>query len=214
MRQSELGRSLAWIGWGAVAVLAVSMSVVALRFLSFNPEVLTEELRPNLLNHPLLFYAHVIVAPFALLVGAWQFLPVTRRSSYHRWAGRLYVMCVALASIAGFIIAITTETGMFAGAGFMILAVLWFSATAKAYFLARAGNFAAHRVWMIRSYALTCAAITLRIIVPVGIALGAGFTKSYVFAAWGCWIVNVMIAEWIVRRVKFRETVPLRAPRS
>ena len=210
MRQLALGRSLAWIGWGTVAVLAVLIGVFALRLLSFNPEAVTEELRPNLVHHPVLFYAHTIVAPFALLIGVWQFLPATRRSSYHRWAGRLYVVCVALASIAGFIIATTTESGPLAGAGFMILAVLWFTATAIAYFRARAGNFTAHRVWMIRSYALTCAAITLRIILPTGIALGAGFTKSYIAAAWGCWIINLLISEWIVRRVRFRETVPLR----
>lgn len=214
MRQLALGRSAAWIGWGSVAVLAVVIGIFALRFLSFDPEALTEELRPNLVNHPTLFYAHVVIAPFALLVGVWQFLPVTRRSSYHRWAGRLYVVCVALASIAGFIIAMTTEAGPFAGAGFMILAVLWFVATAKAYFLVRAGSFAAHRVWMIRSYALTCAAITLRIILPIGIVLGAGFTKSYIAAAWGSWIINLLIAEWILRRIRFRETVPLRPLRS
>ena len=210
MRLLALGRSLAWIGWGSVAALAVLIGVFALRLLSFNPEAVTEELRPNLVHHPVLFYAHTTIAPIALLAGVWQFLPVTRRSSWHRWAGRLYVVCVALESIAGFIIAMTTETGMLAGAGFMILAVLWFTATARAYFQARAGNFVTHRVWMIRSYALTCAAITLRIFLPTGIALGAGFNKSYIFAAWGCWIINLLIAEWIVRRVRFRETVPLR----
>ncbi len=214
MRRQELGRSAAWLGWGTIMVLAILTGAFALRFLSFNPEALTEELRPNLLNHPIQFYAHVIIAPVALLVGTWQFLPATRRSSYHRWAGRLYVICVALASIAGFFIAMTTETGMLAGAGFIILAVLWFTATAKAFFLARAGDFAAHRAWMIRSYALTCAAITLRIIVPMGFTVGACFTKSYIAAAWGCWIINLLIAEWIVRRFRFRETMPLRPFRS
>src|SRR3954451_18480286 len=148
MRQLALGRSAAWIGWGMVAVLALLIGIVSLRFLSFNPEAVTEELRPNLVRHPILFFAHTVIAPLALIVGVWQFLPVTRRGSYHRWAGRLYVACVALASIAGFIIATTTETGPLAGAGFMILAVLWFAATATAYFRARDGSFVAHRVWM------------------------------------------------------------------
>src|SRR3954451_621823 len=105
MRQLALGRSAAWIGWGMVAVFALLIGVVSLRLLSFNPEAVTEELRPNLVRHPILFYAHTVIAPFALLLGVWQFLPATRRSAYHRWAGRLYVGCVVLASIAGFIIA-------------------------------------------------------------------------------------------------------------
>jgi uncharacterized membrane protein len=210
MRQLRLGRSVAWMGWGTVAVLAGFISVVSLRLLSFNPEALSEELRPNLINHPIVFYAHTVVAPLALLFGVWQFLPATRRSSYHRWAGRLYVVCVAFASIAGFVIATTTEIGLRAGAGFMILAVLWFIATTTAYFWARTGNFVRHRVWMIRSYALTCAAITLRIILPAGTTLGASFADSYIVAAWGSWIINLLIAEWIIRRARFREAVPLR----
>jgi uncharacterized membrane protein len=210
MEQSTFRQRAAWLGWGMVAVLAILFAVVALRLLSFNPEAVSEELRPNLLRHPFLFYAHVVVAPFALLVGIWQFLPLTRRNSYHRWAGRLYVAYVGIASIAGFVIAMTTNSGKGAGAGFMILAVLWLVTTAKAFLLARAGNFVAHRVWMVRSYALTCAAITLRIIVPMGIAMGQGFTTSYIAAAWGSWIINLLIAEWILRRTRFRETAPLR----
>jgi hypothetical protein len=43
MKQLALDRSLAWIGWGTVAVLAVSIGVVALRLLSFNVEAAAEE---------------------------------------------------------------------------------------------------------------------------------------------------------------------------
>jgi uncharacterized membrane protein len=200
MKRDSLSRNAAWMGWGAVALLAVLIAVASMRFLAFNAEALDPELRPNLVQHPFLFFAHTTIAPFALLLGVWQFLPVTRRSAYHRWAGRVYVMCVILGSLSGFFIAMTTEEGRLTGTGFMILAVLWFGATLKAYLLARAGDFTAHRVWMIRSYALTCAAITLRIILPTGLVLGAGFSNSYLAAAWGCWIINLVIAEWIIRR--------------
>jgi hypothetical protein len=43
MRQPALDRSLAWIGWGAMAVFAVLIGVVALRLLSFNVEAAAEE---------------------------------------------------------------------------------------------------------------------------------------------------------------------------
>ena len=67
MRQLALGRSLAWIGWGTVAVLAVSIGVVALRLLSFNPEAVTEELRPNLMHHPVPRNGAAPAAPAAAL---------------------------------------------------------------------------------------------------------------------------------------------------
>ncbi len=43
MRQLALDRSLAWIGWGAMAVFAVLICIVVLRLLSSNPEAVTEE---------------------------------------------------------------------------------------------------------------------------------------------------------------------------
>ena len=208
----SLRRSAAWVGWGLIAVFALMMGLISLRLLSFDPNAVPEELRQNFLDRPVLFYTHALLAPVALMVGVWQFLPITRRSAYHRLVGRCYVACVAVASIAGFIIAFTTDTGPAAGIGFGILAVLWFSATARAYLLARSGDFVRHRIWMIRSYAICCAGITLRIILPVGIATGFGFTPSYITAAWGSWIINILIAEWIIRRMKFHEVVPHRPP--
>jgi uncharacterized membrane protein len=192
--------SAAWAGWAVIATLAVLIGVISLRFLSLSPEAVSEELRSNLLDHPFFFFMLTIVAPIPLIVGVWQFLPATRRSAYHRWAGRLYVTTVAIASVSGLIIAPTTAIGPAAGIGFAILAVLWFAATAIAFYHIRSRNIARHRIWMIRSYALTCAAITLRIILPTGIALGAGFANSYIVAAWGCWIINLIVAEAIIRR--------------
>lgn len=207
MKNVETAGFSRWIGWLIVAFFAVLVGVYELQLLSFNPEAVSEEVRPNLLHHLVMFYTHTTFATFALLVGVWQFLPKTRRTSYHRWAGRFYVVCVAIASISGLLVAPTTEGGPVVAVGFMLLAVLWFAVTAKAYLLARAGDFVAHRVWMIRSYALTCAGISLRIIVPVGITSGTGFTNSYIAAAWGSWTINLLIAEWIVRRSRLRETV-------
>ena len=51
---------------------------------------------------------------------------------------------------------------------------------------------------MVRSYALTSAAITLRIITAVGGAVGVTFYDAYVFAAWASWIINLAVVEtWL-----------------
>ncbi len=187
------------IGYWTVAALAVLIALVSMRFLSFNPAALTEVLRPNLLGHPFPFWVHVTLGPIALLLGVWQFLPLTRRHPWHRWAGRLYVVCCLVSALAAFVVAFTTEGGPVAAAGFVSLAVLWFATTLLAYLRVRSRQYAAHRRWMIRSYALTCAAITLRILLPAGTAAGLGFMASYAIAAWGCWTINLLIAELIVR---------------
>ncbi len=195
-----------WIGWGALALAALGTGAVSLRYLSFNPDVAPVELLRNLMEHRLTFFTHAIVASLALIIGVLQFLPLTRRSRWHRFAGRAYVACVTIGGVTGFLIAWTTDAGPVAGLGFATLAVLWLGVTTTAFLKARARDFKAHRVWMIRSFALTASAISLRLILPIGQMLGASFNTSYIVAAWACWIVNLAIAEFIIRMEPFRRT--------
>lgn len=199
------------IAWGALALFAVAIGAFSLRYLSFDADIAPEELRPNLDARPFVFYLHTILAAVSLLIGVWQFLPATRRSRYHRLAGRVYVGCVVIASVSGFVIAIHTEAGPIAATGFAILSVLWLASTLFAFAKIRARDRAAHRVWMIRSYALACAAISLRLILPLGIGFGATFNTSYTIAAWASWSVNLVIAEWIIRKGPFGKVRPSRA---
>ncbi len=85
--------------------------------------------------------------------------------------------------------------------GFGILAVLWFVTGLQAYRMVRNGNIEAHRQWMIRNFALTLAAVTLRIYLPLALAvLHWPFRPSYIAISWLCWVPNLLIAEWMVRR--------------
>ena len=52
---------------------------------------------------------------------------------------------------------------------------------------------------MMRSYALTAAAITLRLYLPVFAITGIPFAEGYRLVAWICWIPNLMFAEWLLR---------------
>ena len=62
---------------------------------------------------------------------------------------------------------------------------------------------------MIRSYAMTFAAVTLRLwlILPL-FPLQVAFDEAYTTVAWICWVWNIPVAEWLVRR---RAVVPQRA---
>ena len=199
---------VAAVGFGALALLALLITLLTARFYTFDATQLDEFLRSNLLNHPIPFYIHVLLGPLVLILGIWQFLPVTRRGWYHRWAGRVYVAGVMASGIGALIVAPTTAAGPIVGTGFAIMAVLWLTTTAMAYLKVRAGRYAEHRRWMIRSYAVTCGAITLRIIVPVGLASGLDFPTAYLIAAWGCWSINLAIAELIIRRKKGPRDLP------
>lgn len=189
------------IGYGVLVFLAVGVGLFALRFLTFDPAVAPPELRPNMEGRPLLFVAHTIAGAVAMLVGVWQFLPWTRRTRWHRIAGRIYVGACIVGALAGFAVAWYSTAGIWASIGFAILAVLWLGTTVTAFIFVRRRDYVSHRRWMIRSYALTCAAITLRLIVPIGVVSGYTFYESYIVAAWLCWIINLAAVEvWLAAR--------------
>jgi hypothetical protein len=73
--------------------------------------------------------------------------------------------------------------------------------TVRGFLLIRAGNDIDHRAWMIRSYSLTFAAVTLRIYLPLSLAAGMSFDVAYPAIAWLCWVPNIIVAERLVARM-------------
>ena len=121
------------------------------------------------------------------------------RPALHRWLGRAYALAILIAGIGGLVMALNTRAGAVAGTGFGTLAVLWVGVTAQAVRLAMLRRIEKHRVWMIRSAALTLAAVTLRLYLPI-LAPALGFDTAYTIVAWACWVPNALIAEWLIRR--------------
>jgi uncharacterized membrane protein len=138
----------------------------------------------------------------ALALGPFQFLPRlrARRPALHRWMGRLYLIAILLGGTGGLYMATMAWGGIPARLGFGVLALLWLGSGFLAYRSIRAGHVAVHRQWMIRNYALTFAAVTLRLQLPLSGLLGLDFTTSYAVIAWTCWLPNLLFAEWLIRR--------------
>jgi uncharacterized membrane protein len=164
----------------------------------------------HLAPRALAVYLHIGLAPIALALMPFQFSANLRqrRPALHRWLGRGYALAILISGVAGLLLALGTEAGPIAGWGFGILAVLWLGVTARAVFLARAGRIAQHRRWMIRSAALTFAAVTLRLYLPV-LALIFGFETGYPLVAWLCWVPNLMLVEWWLARRPIRDAAPI-----
>jgi Predicted membrane protein (DUF2306) len=62
-----------------------------------------------------------------------------------------------------------------------------------------------HRQWMVRAYALTFAAVTLRLWLVIFQVTGVDFAEGYVAVAWLSWVPNLIVAEWIVNRIRPRQ---------
>ena len=69
-----------------------------------------------------------------------------------------------------------------------------------AYATIRKRDILAHRDWMTRSFALTLAAVTLRIYVPLASSVWHWHPEFVVeSSAWLSWIPNLIVAEVLIR---------------
>ncbi|TAJ74662.1 MAG: DUF2306 domain-containing protein [Phenylobacterium sp.] len=193
--------------WGLAIVLSVGVAILSYRYV---PQIgpLSPEVMANLFARPWLML-HAGAASTALLVGGFQALPaVRRRPALHRGLGLTYVAGCFVGGVAGFAMAFGTTAGPVAGWGFGILAVIWVYVTGQGWLAARARRIDAHRRWMIRSFALTFAAVTLRLYLPIGAMAGLEFAEIYRLNAWISWIPNLLLAEIYLRRRTMRGLQP------
>ena len=148
------------------------------------------------------FFVHVFTSLFALLAGFTQFSKwiLKKRPRLHRIMGYSYVINVLLVTgPAGLLMSFYANGGISSRIGFVLLSVLWIAFTGIALYKAIKKKFKAHRIFMIRSFALTLSAVTLR----VWKVLLANYTDippmdRYRIFAWLGWTLNLLVAEWII----------------
>ena len=179
---------------------SVPIGIYALRYWSGDPALLPYELRVNLLHNPPAFMLHTSFGGLALLLAPWQFVGWLRRAhpKVHRWVGRTYIGCALISGVAAYPVAFGTIAGPIASAGFALMATAWLGTTLVAWRAVRQRRYAAHRRWMIRSFALALSAVTLRIALLVPVQLQLDFMPVYRVTSWASWILNLLLAElWL-----------------
>lgn len=153
------------------------------------------------------FFVHAYTAILVLPAGFTQFSARLRRRfpALHRQMGHLYIWAVLLAAgPTGLIIGLHANGGWWSQLAFCLLAVLWLVFTALAWQKARQKRWAAHRCWMLRSFALAFSAITLRAWKYVLVALFHPPPMDvYRWVAWLGWVLNLAAVElFILYRIK------------
>jgi hypothetical protein len=195
--------ALRWTFWSVMAFLSIGVAGyaffhVATQFVNLPPPI-----KQNGFPSPLGLETHIAASGVALLLGPFQFLPGLRRTQprVHRWMGTIYVLACLIGGAAGGSVALFSTSGPIAGWGFLGLAVAWFGTTSMAFIKAKQRDFTSHERWMIRSFALTLAAVTLRLYLPIGLTIDPTFTAPYRIIAWACWVPNLLIAElWLMTK--------------
>lgn len=152
------------------------------------------------------FYVHVFSAIFSLMAGFTQFAGelLKERPLVHRVVGRLYAWNIIVINFpAGMIMAYYANGLLPSRIAFTILDCLWCWFTWQGVAAAKRGDIAAHRRFMIRSYALTLSAITLRSWKEI---LSHSFDIDpltlYMIDAWLGFVPNLLLAEgWIYFKI-------------
>lgn len=155
-------------------------------------------------NYLTLFYIHVFSAGLAIPAGFTQFSSflLTKYRKLHRVMGYIYVLSILfLAAPSGLFIGLFANGGIVAKTSFVTLAVLWFYFTYRGFSTAKKHQFDIHRDFMIRSYALTISALTLRMwkVVIVWLWHPAPMDTYVVISLLG-WIPNSLLAEFIISK--------------
>jgi uncharacterized membrane protein len=156
---------------------------------------------------PLPVVLHVLaVIPYSI-VGAFQFAPSFRRRhrAWHRAAGKVLAALGIVAALSGLWMAHFYPWPDGDGYALYVIRLVFGSAMLASLVLAldaiRRRDFAAHGRWMIRAYAIGMGAATQVLThLPWFILVGKpGESARAVLMAAG-WVINVIVAEWVVRR--------------
>ena len=148
------------------------------------------------------FLLHISFGGIALLSGFSQFSKKlrTKRIKLHRQLGKIYVITALISGLAAVYIGFYATGGIIAATGFILLGLIWIYTSAKAYLVVRNKDFVRHERFMYYSYAACFAAVTLRIWLPL-LSLTFGFVTGYQIVAWLCWVPNLLVAHWLIKKL-------------
>jgi len=173
MQAMNPNRALVRFLWTAVIFLAFIGLAVATRrtIVLLKPATLSTAKNPamqldaHFANHATLTLAHILPAMLFMVLGPLQFARGLR-SKYpqvHRWSGRIFLTASAIVGVTGLTMAFgKTIGGIDETAAITLFGTFFLIALAKALWHALRREFAQHREWMIRGYAIGLAVATIR----------------------------------------------------
>ncbi|MFX3632569.1 MAG: DUF2306 domain-containing protein [Candidatus Pristimantibacillus sp.] len=153
----------------------------------------------------IVLWGHAVSSGVALAIGWLQFIKRIRHRTpnIHRIIGYVYSFMIVIGAVTGLYLAFYANGGWIARIGFASLSVIWL------YTLFRSlksiivdHDSIQHGRWMTRNFALSCAAIMLRLYTTLAaIFLGLSDTNDTFFViAWICWLPNLLVAEFLLGR--------------
>ena len=201
--------------WTAVVLLAfIGLAVAARRaVVLLHPAALPSRNNPaaaldvHFAGHRALALAHILPASLFMLLGPLQFVRRIRSKHprFHRWSGRVFLTAGGIVGVTGLSMAFRkTIGGLDEKAAIILFGTFFVIAFSKGLWHAIHREFAQHREWMIRGYAIGLAIAAIRAIMGTFFAgaLLRGHTPApsqfFGSAFWIGFVLQFIVAElWI-----------------
>lgn len=149
------------------------------------------------------FYIHIAAGAVCIGAALIQFSRyiLKRSKAIHRVSGKIYVSVVLfLAAPTGLYMSFFAKGSFWERSLFMFMAGWWFVTTLYGLSTIHKRNVIAHKVWMIRSYAMAMTAVTFRVYHILFYLLGWDHLENYELSLWISVIGNMLFAEWVIWR--------------
>jgi len=149
------------------------------------------------------FYIHIFAGAACIITALIQFsrFILKKVRPVHRWSGKIYVFVVLfLGAPTGLYMSFFAKGSFWERSLFMFMAGFWFITTPYGLTTIHKKNVLAHKIWMMRSYAMAMTAVTFRVYHIIFYLLDWGHLENYELSLWISVIGNMLIAEWIIYR--------------
>jgi len=196
------------IAFVAISYASYLLVLLSLPYIHFEKNVAfleTKQLIYHIRPWRYSFYVHVFSSPIVIISGLLQFNRRIMRNypGVHRKTGYLYIITVLFVSgPSAFIMSLYATGGYITQVSFVTLTILWILFTIQALRVVKKGAYDNHVKWMIRSYALTLSAVTLRFYAYLFdyFNLDISPRETYTIIAYMSWIPNLVFAEFLIRK--------------
>jgi uncharacterized membrane protein len=196
------------VGLILLSLIPVLAGAVRLTELMGSPEITANNAR--FVASPIPVTVHIVTVTLYSLLGAFQFVPSLRRGSpnWHRIVGRILIPAGVLVALTGlwmnFFYARPPGDGESLVVVRFIVGSLMLASIVLAVLAIRRRDFSSHGAWMTRGYALALGAGTqvftgLPWAVIVG-PIGAGDELPRTVLMTAGWVINLGVAEYVIRR--------------
>ena len=192
----------------ALSLVPVIAGSVRLTELSSSPEVTAANER--FVADPIPVAIHIVAATVYCVLGAFQFVPSlrNRRIGWHRAAGRVLIPAGLAVALSGIWMTLfydvpATDDGPILVGIRLVVGTVMAGGIVMAFVAVRRRDIARHRAWMIRAYALGLAAGTQAFThLPLLLSGNQPTETDRTIAMAAGWLINVAVAEWIIRRAR------------